>query len=413
MMTPRWTIGFAAVLALALAGCNAESKAETQPPEPQKEFSSVPVRTVTARAGALESARTVSGTLAAAIDSAVVAEASGRVVAVLRKPGDRVKAGEVVLQLESATLRDQLEDARLAARAARVTLETAERQNPEDRAQAKKRLAAARTALENANRIATANAELYAMGGVAEVELRNSRTQADQAAAELEAAQAALARLERAGTEGLKNLQLAIEQADTRVRQLERDLGRSNVKAPFAGELAEVVPQVGEFLASGARAFRLLDLGQLRVNFSVPASDASKLEVGRGVSVKIGSRTLTGRVSRNGGVPGDDRLVKVEARFVGGQALSGLRPGGTAKIGYRLKLGAGVLVPTGALRIEQNTRSVLIVKNGVAAERPVRVIAESAGRVIVDGVAAGASVIYPVPSNVAAGKAVKVVGGQP
>jgi multidrug efflux pump subunit AcrA (membrane-fusion protein) len=407
----RVILPFALLVALvACAEGSPSSEEKTPTPATQASLERVPVRVVRARDGSLSTTRTASATLTAATDSAVVAEASGRVVEVLRKAGDRVGRGDAVLRLDDAALRDSLEEARLAARNARVNLTSAQRQNPEDRAQAQQRLRSARTALDNALRIARANETLEPLGGVSGVELRASRAQAESAAAELEAAQAAVARLERAGTEGLKTLQLAVEQADARVRQLERDRAKAVVRAPFAGEIAEVAAQQGEFLSAGSRAFRLVDTSSLRVSFLAPAPDAALLTVGRGVRVTVGARVLEGRVARNAGVPGDDRLVRLQARFVGGQDLSGLRPGALASAQYRLTLAQGALVPSGALRLNADKRSVLVVRDGVAQEQSVTVLGESGGQVAVRGLEAGENVITPVPSSLSVGKPVQIVG---
>ncbi len=395
------------VIASSLSACAGEDSSQTTATTKNVKPQAALVRVVAAERGQLEVRRTSSGLIAAVTDSAVVAEQSGRVLRVLKRAGERVKVGETVMLLENGVLQDQLEEARLAVRVAQVNLQTNARQNPEDAAQAKKRLAAAQNAFITAERVLDANRRLYQMGGIAEVELRQSRTQLEQSRAELEATRAALARVERAPTEGLAGLRLAVEQAQTRVRQLERALANASVTAPYAGEIAEVFLQTGDFAASGARAFRLVDPNSLRVNFSVPPSDAAQLIVGRGVRVRFGERTFEGRISRAARVAGESRLVAVQARFVG--QPKGLSIGAAVQLEYRTRLGQGVLVPLGALRIEPDSRFVYVVQNAKAVRRNVRVIAEANGRVAVTGLEPNSSVVYPVPSGFEGNRTVEVV----
>jgi multidrug efflux pump subunit AcrA (membrane-fusion protein) len=398
-------------LGVALAGC-AEQGGNTSSQTPRAEATEalvVPVRAVRATVGALRTERSLSATVAAATDSVVVAEASGRVLRVLRKPGERVTAGSAVLELDVASLQDSLTDARLALETARVNLQAATRQNPEDRLQAQKRLIAAQQAFDNAERVRKANESLYGLGGVSQVDLREARSAALQAAAELEAARAQVARVDRAPTETLEGLRLAVAQAANRVQQLERDVQRGRVLAPFTGEVAQVYAQQGEFIAAGSRAFRLVDPSSLRLSFSVPVDDAASLTVGRGLRVTVGGTTLEARVARNASVPGDDRLVPLQGRFVGGQKLGNLEPGSAVRLSYTVTLATGALLPTGALRLEGERRFVYVVSGDTVRQRDVRVRAEALGRIAVGGVQIGERVVYPVPSSLASGSKVSVV----
>jgi HlyD family secretion protein len=403
-----WRTAFLGLfLASSLLACAGESASQAAPEPKETKPQLTAVRVVTTQRGGLEARRTSSGVIAAATDSAVVAEQSGRVLRVQKRAGERIVAGETVMTLENGVLQDQLEEAKLAEQAARVNLQTNARQNPEDAAQAKKRLAAAQNAFTTSQRVLEANQKLYQMGGIAEVELRQSRTQLEQSRAELEAARAALARVERAPSEGLAGLRLAVEQAQTRVRQLERSLANSRVRAPYAGEIAEVFLQTGDFASAGSKAFRLVDPNSLRVNFSVPPSDAGQLTVGRDVRVRVGERVLEGRISRDARVAGETRLVAVQARFVG--QPKNLSIGAAVQLEYRAKLGAGVLVPLGALRLERDKRFVYVVQNSKAIRRDVRVVAEANGRVAITGLEVGSSVVYPVPSGFAQDRTVEVI----
>lgn len=409
-------------LALLLASCEPNSSAAdktdststspstntpTNSEAPITELEGISIRTILVKTGMLEARRNASATLAAATDSVVVAEQSGRVVSLQRRAGDQVNKGQIVLTLENSTLENGLADARLALESARVNASTLEKQNPEDLTQARSRLIAAQSALENATRLKRANQRIYAVGGVSEVELRNSRAAEQQARVELEGAQSVLSRAGRAGSEGLAAQKLVVQQAQNRLNQLERDLAQTRVVAPFSGRIVEVYAQTGEFISSGNRAFRLIDPSSLKVRFSVPSSEASKLTVGKSVLLKVADQTVNARISRNSGVPGENRLVALEARVVG--ALKGVRPGTSGRLEYRLTLAKGVRVPTAALRFDGDKRTVLTVENGRSVAREVTVLGDAGGEVAVKGIPAGSRVIYPVPGGLLPDRPVTVV----
>ncbi len=93
------------------------------------------------------------------------------------------------------------------------------------------------------------------MGALAPLDLKALEAQYRQAQGAYENAKEALARLERA--EEVRLLELQVEAARLQVRQAERNLKESVVRAPFAGEVVEVYAKEGEFLGTGSRAFRL------------------------------------------------------------------------------------------------------------------------------------------------------------
>jgi HlyD family secretion protein len=167
-----------------------------------------------------------------------------------------------------------------------------------------------------------------------------------------------------------------------------------------------VFVQQGEFLSAGTRAFRLLDPATKRVGFAVPQSDAAKLELGRGAWLRLGTQRLELRISRNAGVPSEDRLVKLQARFVGQPPV---KVGSAGTLEYRITGGRGAMLPISALRLEVERKFVFVVQNGSVLERTVQIQGEASGQVVVSGIEAGERVVYPVPSSLAANAKVRVV----
>jgi HlyD family secretion protein len=393
----------------SLSACNSNAEPSSEVKTQPATVTRTAVQVIGASQGVLSTSRSVSASLNAATDSNVVAEASGRVLQILKRAGASVKAGETILQLEAQAVRNSLEDARLALASARVNLRTLERQNPEDARQAKLRFSSSQTALDDAARVVKANIKLYALGGVSLIEVQNAQSNLRQAQAEVEAARSGLARATRAGSEGLEAQQIAVAQAQNRVLQLEADLARASVKAPFAGEIVEIFVESGEYASAGNRVVRLIDPSSLKLVFQVPVSDADLLKAGSPLQIAFKGKRLAAKVSEDARVPSENRLVRLRGRMLPNQNLSGLGVGMTTRLEYSLKLAEGVLLPSAALRADGQKYFVYLVKNNVAGRVAVRVQAESAGRVAITGIPAGASVVYPVPSALEPGAFVTVV----
>jgi len=113
-----------ALVALALAGCggsapSAESRGAVVPP--------VPVRVVAARARTIDRTVDIVGALHANQEAKLAAEVDGQVKEVKVDLGDRVKAGDVLVRLDSDMLAASLREAEVRYRNALADAERAER----------------------------------------------------------------------------------------------------------------------------------------------------------------------------------------------------------------------------------------------------------------------------------------------
>jgi multidrug resistance efflux pump len=399
-------------LALALVACTPPGGAGQNKTKPADAPTQTPtsVRAITVNAGALTTNRTVSGTLEASVDSSIAAQTSGQVVAVLRREGERVQAGETILRLDDTSLRQQLTDAQLQLRTAQINLSTSQRKTPETTTQNQSSFQSAQISLEKAKKTYEANLAVFKIGGLSQTDLETSKANLAQAQANFEQAQASLSQSQRAKDENLALLQVQVEQAQNRIAQTQRSLSLTSIKAPFSGEIADLSTEVGEFVNTGAKVLRLVDTSSLRARFKVPTQDANTLKTGSGVRISALGRTLEGRVTRSTQVAGSNRLVETFARLVGGQTMTGFTAGTTVQVAYTLKLAQGVIVPTGALQTASGQTYVYIVKNAQAAQRNVTVLGESGGKVAVTGLTAGTQLVFPVPGSLQSGERISVVG---
>jgi membrane fusion protein (multidrug efflux system) len=291
--------------------------------------SAAPVRIATPSLGTVADVLTLTGTVTSARAAALSPRVSGLVRAVHVDAGSEVRAGDVLIELDDALARLELERVKAAVDEGRIRLEEAERVRNEAR-----RLVADRNI---------------------------PKSQADAAEAEVRIAAAAVARL-------------AAER-----RQQEEVVARHRLLAPFAGVVAQKRTEAGEWVATGTPVLDLVAVDDTRVDVQAPQELYEDLRAGARVSVHLDAlpgEPLDGRIAAV--VPVKDPasrtfLVRVQVPE-GGDRLT---PGMSARVAFQLDRSRGALtVPRDAV-IRQPDGSALVwvvVDEGgrsVSAPRPV------------------------------------------
>lgn len=228
------------------------------------------VRTVRAETGTLTVTRSATATIEPARESRVSAATTGQVARIAAREGSRVAAGEVVVYLDDEALRLNRDNAALAVESARINLQSAERASASGDAQAQAALQAARAGLEAAREAYEAGAALFEAGGLARSELTQLRVQLEQAEASYLQAKGTAEASRLAPSEDLELLRLQLEQAQTQLRQAEAALRDAELRAPFSGEIAELLVEEGEFIGAGSPAFRVVGTEGRLARFDVP-----------------------------------------------------------------------------------------------------------------------------------------------
>jgi multidrug efflux pump subunit AcrA (membrane-fusion protein) len=419
----------AAALALALAlgatlvGCGNGSSDDAQAgagSAATATASADPARAVRAApttVGPLVATRSASVTLRPAQESRVASGANGRVDAILAREGATVAEGDALVRLDDTQARVAVDGAELALAQARIQLERARRSSTDAVLQA---AAAATTAEQNLALVRRQLAEaesLLELGAVAPTDVDALRAQASQAQSAALQAREAVERAGRADTEDLALLELQVQQAEVQLRQARDALAEAIVRAPFAGDVAELFVEVGEFVGAGSPVARLLGSGPKVASFTVPPEDAPLLENAGVVTIDYAGLELPATITRLERQAQQARLVTVLA-LVDADAPR-TPPGALAEVRYDVTLGEGLRVPSGALLADAGRTYLFQVADegalSVARRTEVRVVAESGNVAVVVAVpeaalAPGALVISPRPLDVRDGAPVRVVG---
>ena len=244
-------------------------------------------------------------------DATLAAEVPGVVKMVHVDAGDRVRAGQVLLEIDTDALENQLAEAKAMHRQAQTHFERGE--------------------------------ALLAKRSITQAQFLDALTSRDVAVAQLASAE----------------LQLA----------------KSKIVAPWSGTVAERRLEAGDYAQPGQPAFDLVDVGRLKVVAPAPASDVPHLSVGLPAEVRVnvfGDRVFEGKVTRLGAMldAGARTLdVEVEIDNPGGV----LRPGLSARLSIPLRqLDEAIVVPLDAIVDLGDADAVYVVVDSDGSERAER-----------------------------------------
>lgn len=347
----------------------------------------------------MESAVTVTGTLAAQDQTTVSAKVPGRVQTITVDLGSVVRKGQSLAQLEPQDyqLRLQQAEAALAQARARVGLSPEgkdEKINPENTGTVRQ----ARALLDQAKQNHERSAALFRQGVIA-------RAQLDAVEAEYKVA---LSRYQDA-LEEIRNRQALVVQRRSEFEIAKQQLLDLTIYAPYDGVVQEKRASVGEYLAAGAPVVNIVRMDPLRLRAEVPEREAGKVRQGQQVRVTVegDSNAYTGYIARlSPTITAQNRILVVEAEVRNNGAL---RPGSFARAEIVADdKGASPAVPTSAIVSFAGIDKVITIQDGKAAEKPVA-LGRRAGdwTEVLSGINVG-DVIVVNPGNLQSGQPVVV-----
>jgi len=199
----------------------------------------------------IRSGPAISGSLAPERSATIRAEMSGAVVQTYAEAGQRVSKGQALAQIDASVLRDQALSARSAVTTAQSSYDIAKRDVQRSEA-------------------------LTQAGAIADRDLERSRNALLASQAQLATARAQLA-------------------------NIQKQLDKASVQAPFAGIVAQRQANAGDVVSPGTALFTVVDPGSMQLEASVPAEALGQVRVGMPIEFSVNgypNRTFTGRITR-------------------------------------------------------------------------------------------------------------------
>ncbi|MDE2483170.1 MAG: efflux RND transporter periplasmic adaptor subunit [bacterium] len=348
---------------------------------------SVPVTVAVARDASFAAPLELSGSLTAVQNVTLGAAAAGRIVRVNVRVGDRVRAGEVLAQVDPSAYSAQYAGAQAGAGAA-VDSERA----------AGAALEQARSRMNLAQSTARRMNALYAAGAI-------SKQQQDESQASAAASQAAYAQAQAslAAARGLA------AQAQAGVAAAAVPLGETAIAAPFDGVVTQKLVEPGAVVGAGSPVVAVQNTSDLELDIAVPEDRVAALVPGTRVAVRVdalGSDALGGRVRAI--VPSQDPALRSATVRVGVEPHAGLLPGMFARVSIAGAPQRGVGVPMSALVTRAGQSGVFAIVDKTASFVPVQTGASQHGLIAVTGIKAGTQVAVSNVARLTEGSSVSV-----
>jgi RND family efflux transporter MFP subunit len=318
----------------------------------------------------------LSGTLAADETSEVASSTGGVVVKIAVDVGDRVKKGDVLVQLDmrDPSLHLAAANAQSAQARARLGIKPGEKFDPEKMAEVRAAKETMDLAVSNADRMKA----LYDQQSIAAAAWDQARTQAEQARAQYDAT-----------LNGARQAYAAMLGASSQAGLAQKAVGDASIRAPFDGAIAERRISVGEFAQPGRVVAVVVHDNPLRLRVDVPELDAGKIALGRAVTVAVDAypgRVFGGVIKRIGAsMKAQSRALPIEAEVPNEQGE--LKPGffARASIEFGKEESSAFFVPRSAIGSSGSAARVFVRSASRVAERIVTVGREVAGLVEVRG----------------------------
>ncbi|MEB3225720.1 MAG: efflux RND transporter periplasmic adaptor subunit [Synechococcus sp.] len=343
---------------------------EEKPAAPTQNATQSPGRAVTTiniESQAIAKTMTVVGTVTAGDLVAITAPRAGlQITNLLVDEGDVVQAGQLLAQLDNATLQAELRQAQAQVTQAQARLaELKAGARPEEISRAQEQVNQAKAALQRsqadlklAEQRLKRNQDLFAAGAIAADTLDETRTRRDAATASVGQSQATLREAEqrlqelRRGTrlEILAQAEAQLQQAQAQVNLVTTRLRETQILAPRAGKIIEKFAQLGDLSSATEPLFNLLEAGKLELEAKIPETQLNQVSVGQ--TVQIASEndqklTLTGTIQDV--VPTVDRQSRQATIKISLPEGAPLKPGMFLRAKIILSQAQGVSLPTEAV----------------------------------------------------------------
>ncbi len=212
----------------------------------------------------------------------IAPQIGGRVTRVAVAENDHVKAGDLLVQLDTSALNAAVEAAQAQYEIARQGAGASE----SNVSAASANLASAKAALTDAQVSFDRTQALFKLGDVAQAALDQATAARDQAQAAVAAAEAARAAAQdQAGASGDDNAAVRAALASLTTAQIE--LGYSRLTAPTAGWISNIDLRTGSVVAPDAPLFSLVEDGDWWVDANFKETDLARIRPGQPVTLSV------------------------------------------------------------------------------------------------------------------------------
>lgn len=258
----------------------------------QKQTEPAPVVYVDAahpKVGTISEQITADATLAPLAQAAISPKVTAPVKKFYVQRGSHVRAGQLLVTLDSRDLAAAALDSKGAYTAAQGTYATETRsQVPANLTKAQTDLAQAKANLDLNQSIVNARSQLFAQGAIPGRDLDTAKAALVQAQSAYDIAKQNLAAIEKVGTSAaLKSAQGQLTSAKGKYLGAEAQLSYTQIHSPISGVVTDRPLFAGETAAAGTPVITVMDTSALRAKLHISQIQAQQLSLGAPAAITI------------------------------------------------------------------------------------------------------------------------------
>jgi len=307
--------------------------------------------------------------------------------------GDKVEKDQVLAEVDSPELKNKLAQEQSTLDSLGIEVERTDIDNRQKQLTAKKVFDQAMIDRQTAAREVERNERGYKAGAIPEINVLRSKDALAKAELDVSHAEQDAHLQGEALAFELKTKRLALSRQKLLVTDLSRQVELLKVRAPFAGQVGQLLVQQKANVAANSGLLSVVDLSSLEVELQVPEVFAHDLAIGMPAEILDGGQKYTGA------------LAGVSPQVVDGQVVARVRFGDDKPAGLRQsqRLTTRILIDSrpNVLLVERGSfvdagagRVAYLVRNGMAERTPIQVGATSLNAVeIVSGVKEGDRIV--------------------
>ncbi|MBM3803126.1 MAG: efflux RND transporter periplasmic adaptor subunit [Acidimicrobiia bacterium] len=352
----------------------------------------------------------------------LTAKVVGKVAWIGVEKGDRVKESQVLVRLEDSEYQAQLLQAQGSLQNLLSQLQELESgSRPEEKARAAANLEQAKADLENARISLERTKGLFKDQVVPKQEYDNAQARHDAQQARVEALAKEL-ELVRLGPrlEQIEAMRGRVRQARGEVALRQTFLDATIIRAPISGTILERAVEKGEFVTTsfvgerGAKGYvvSMADLNDLQVELDISQDDFAKLYMGQKAIVTTDAfpdRKYDGAIAEMS-PEANRQKATVQVKVQISKPDEYLRPEMNARSAFLAREqapsnagsppAAKIVIPTAAIRDSGGKKSIFIVFEGKATERPIKTgNSTSRGIEVAEGLIGGEEIVISPPTT--------------
>jgi HlyD family secretion protein len=318
------------------------------------------------------------GTVRPRTETRVEAQVTGKILSVYVKPGDFVKKGEKLIQLESNEFRTRIERAEQGLKSAEA-----------NRGQAIKMIEAARARFKKTEAQFNRARQLFADKALSTSEMERAEAEFLQAEAEL-----------KQFNQGLQGAEAGVQQAQKVIEEARIAMDYTDIKATEDAEIARRLVEPGDLAVPGKTLLIVQTVGNMRLEAFVRESLISHIHPGREMTVEISAikKEVKGVVEEI--VPSADPKTRSFLVKVGLPFLQDLYPGMFGRLLIEAGTKQAVFIPVEAVVTVGQLEAVMVKIKGSWEKFYIKTGRESNGMVeILSGLDGGEIIGLPGEGN--------------